>query len=204
LDTLERRQAQPLFIVRADWNYRRHQDLTPGANYDVPPDERGGPGDINFSPDGKEICFTAVDRQDGSSDQHQCGLIHRSGWRRANRSASQRNRDSMEIPCIHRTVNSSPNHAQLAAGYEADRWRVLLYDRAAGRIENLTETFDRSAYETGLVAGPARRFILQQKTKRKSRCMQLAARFGAEPKTVIADTDNTAFFSQRGRQDAGF
>src|SRR5712692_7983274 len=36
------------------------RDLTAGANYDVPPDERSGPGDINFSPDSKEICFTAV------------------------------------------------------------------------------------------------------------------------------------------------
>src|SRR5271163_4483271 len=36
------------------------RDLTAGAIYDIPPDERGGPGDINFSPDGKEICFTAV------------------------------------------------------------------------------------------------------------------------------------------------
>src|SRR6266436_6276763 len=38
-------------------------------------------------------------------------------------------------------------HAQLTPGYEADRWRILLYDRTAGRIENLTETFDRSADE---------------------------------------------------------
>jgi len=36
------------------------RDLTPEADYDIPPDERSGPGDINFSPDGKEICYTAV------------------------------------------------------------------------------------------------------------------------------------------------
>src|SRR5712691_3870357 len=48
-----------LFIVRAD-GITAPQDLSPGANYDVPPDERGGPGDINFSPDSKEMCFTAV------------------------------------------------------------------------------------------------------------------------------------------------
>src|SRR5207302_248344 len=48
-----------LFVVPADGS-SAPRDLTPGANYDVPPDERGGPGDTNFSPDGKEICFTAV------------------------------------------------------------------------------------------------------------------------------------------------
>jgi len=48
-----------LFVAPADGS-AAPRDLTPGANYDVPPDERSGPGDINFSPDGKEMCFTAV------------------------------------------------------------------------------------------------------------------------------------------------
>jgi len=38
-------------------------------------------------------------------------------------------------------------HAQLTPGYESDRWRVMLYDRRSGKIENLTEGFDRSANE---------------------------------------------------------
>jgi len=42
-----------LFVVPADGG-TAPRDLTAGADYDVPPDERGGPGDINFSPDGKE------------------------------------------------------------------------------------------------------------------------------------------------------
>src|ERR1700730_17103984 len=46
-----------LFVASADGS-GTPRDLTAGANYDVPPDERGGPDDINFSPDGKEICFT--------------------------------------------------------------------------------------------------------------------------------------------------
>src|SRR5712692_39531 len=48
-----------LFVVPTDGSVAP-RDLTAGANYDVPPDERSGPGDIAFSPDGKEICFTAV------------------------------------------------------------------------------------------------------------------------------------------------
>ncbi len=48
-----------LFVVPADGS-AAPRDLTAGVNYDVPPDERGGPGDINFSPDSKELCFTAV------------------------------------------------------------------------------------------------------------------------------------------------
>src|SRR5437879_8972017 len=48
-----------LFVIPADGS-AASRDLTTGTDYDVPPDERGGPGDINFSPDGREICFTAV------------------------------------------------------------------------------------------------------------------------------------------------
>src|SRR5258707_4528712 len=48
-----------LFVVPADGS-AAPRDLTPGANYDVPPDERSGPGAINFSQDSKEMCFTPV------------------------------------------------------------------------------------------------------------------------------------------------
>src|SRR5260370_6185310 len=47
-----------LFVVAADGG-AAPRDLTAGADYDVPPDERGGPEDIAFSPDSKELCFTA-------------------------------------------------------------------------------------------------------------------------------------------------
>src|SRR6266481_6444480 len=48
-----------LFVMPSDGNGEA-KDLTPGANYDVPPDQRGDENDINFSPDSKELCFTAV------------------------------------------------------------------------------------------------------------------------------------------------
>ena len=48
-----------LFVVPADGS-AAPRNLTPGADYDVPPDQRGDSGDINFSPDSKEMCFTAV------------------------------------------------------------------------------------------------------------------------------------------------
>src|SRR6516164_4751287 len=48
-----------LFVLPVDGS-SAPKDLTPGADYDVPPDERGGVGDFNFSPDSRELCFTAV------------------------------------------------------------------------------------------------------------------------------------------------
>src|SRR5208282_3416659 len=48
-----------LFVVPVDAS-SAPRDLILGANYDVPPDERGAVSDINFSPDSSELCFTAV------------------------------------------------------------------------------------------------------------------------------------------------
>src|SRR5437763_4207023 len=41
-----------LFVMASDGSGEAH-DLTAGAEYDVPPDERGDENDINFSPDSK-------------------------------------------------------------------------------------------------------------------------------------------------------
>src|SRR5205823_13505674 len=48
-----------LFVVPADGS-TAPRDLTPKADFDIPPDQRGGPEDINFSPDSKELAFVAV------------------------------------------------------------------------------------------------------------------------------------------------
>ena len=48
-----------LFFIPVDGSSPA-RDLTPEADYDIPPDERGAPSDVNFSPDSKEICYTAV------------------------------------------------------------------------------------------------------------------------------------------------
>src|SRR6267378_6484973 len=47
-----------LFVVAANGGAPR--DVTANAGYDVPPDERGDANDFSFSPDSKELCFTAV------------------------------------------------------------------------------------------------------------------------------------------------
>src|SRR5712664_4812900 len=118
-----------LFIVRAD-GITAPQDLTPGANYDVHPDERGGPGDINFSPDGKEICFTAVtDKMEATSTNADLFIVPAGGGE-PKRITTQPGFDGN--PAYSPDGKFIAYHAQLAAGYEADRWRVLLYDRTAG------------------------------------------------------------------------
>ncbi len=185
-----------LFVVPADGS-AAPRDLTPGANYDVPPDERSGPGDINFSPDGKEMCFTAVtDKMEAISTNGDLFIVPVAGGE-AKRITTQPGFDGN--PVYSPDGKYIAYHAQLTPEYESDRWRVMLYDRGAGRIENLTETFDRSAEE--LAWSPDSKtiyFTAENETQKPVYAM--AARFGAEPKKLIADTYNTAIsFSADGK-----
>src|ERR1700730_120755 len=133
-----------LFVVPADGS-AAPRDLTPGANYDVPPDERSGPGDINFSPDGKEMCFTAVtDKMEAISTNGDLFIVPVARGE-AKRITPQPGFDGN--PVYSPDGKYIAYHAQLTAEYEADRWRVMLYDRQTGKIENLSETFDRGADE---------------------------------------------------------
>jgi len=185
-----------LFVIPADGS-TPPRDVTAGAEFDAPPDERGGPADINFSPDGKEICFTAVtDKMEAISTNGDLFIVPVAGGE-AKRITTQPGFDGN--PVYSPDGKFIAYHAQLTLGYEADRWRVMLYDRAAGRIENLTETFDRSADE--LAWSPDSKtiyFTAENETQKPIYAM--AARFGAQPKQIISDTYNTAIsFSADGK-----
>jgi len=132
-----------LFVVAAAGGVPH--DLTPGADYDVPPDERGDAADIAFSPDSKELCFTAVtDRPEATSTNGDLFTVALAGGE-ARRITTNPGFDGH--PIYSPDGRSIAYHAQLIAGYESDRWRLMLYDRATQKSSNLTENFDRSVQE---------------------------------------------------------
>jgi len=185
-----------LFVVAADGS-GTPRDLTAGADYDIPPDERSGPGDINFSPDGKEICFTAVtDKMEAISTNADLFVIPVAGGE-SKRITIQPGFDGN--PVYSPDGRYIAYHAQLTAGYESDRWRVMLYDRQNGKTEDISDGFDRSANE--LAWSPDSKtlyFTAENETQQPVYAM--AARAGAEPKKIIADTYNTGIsFSTDGK-----
>ena len=185
-----------LFVVPADGS-AAPRDLTLGADYDIPPDERGGPGDITFSPDSKELCFTAVtDRMEAISTNADLFIVPIAGGE-AKRITTQQGFDGN--PVYSPDGKYIAYHAQLTPGYEADRWRVMLYDRQSGKKENLTEGFDRSADELAWSADGRTIFFTAENETQKP-VYAMAARAGAEPKKIIADTFNTVIsFSADGK-----
>jgi dipeptidyl aminopeptidase/acylaminoacyl peptidase len=184
-----------LFVMAVDGS-AAPRDLTAGANYDVPPDERGSASDINFSPDGKEICFTAVtDKMEAISTNGDLFLVPVSGGE-AKKNTSNLGFDGN--PVYSPDGKYIAYHAQLAAQYEADRWRVMLYNRQSGKTENISEGFDRSV-ENLAWAPDSRTIYFTAENETLGPVYSMEAKAGATPKKIL-DGFNVAFsFSGDGK-----
>jgi dipeptidyl aminopeptidase/acylaminoacyl peptidase len=177
-----------LFVIPADGSASA-RDLTPGADYDVPPDQRGDASDFNFSPDSQEICYTAVtDKVEAISTNGDLFVVPVAGGG-SKRITTQPGFDGN--PVYSPDGRFIAYHAQLTAGYESDRWRVMRYDRQSGNSETLSENFDRSAAQ--LAWSPDSKaiyFLAENETLQPVYAME--ARAGATPKIVL-DGFNAAF-----------
>ena len=184
-----------LFVMPVDGNASA-RDLTPAADYDIPPDERGEASDFAFSPDGKEICYTAVpDKLEAISTNGELFVVPVAGGE-AKKITTNPGFDGN--PVYSPDGQTIAYHAQLTAEYEADRWRVMLYERKSGKIENLSEGFDRSA--TSLSWSPDSKtiyFLAENETLQPVYAME--ARAGATPKKVLDGYNSAYSFSADGK-----
>ncbi len=117
------------------------RDLTPG-DHDVPPFHLGGQDTYAISPDGQEVAYTSnIDEVEATSTNNEIFVVPISGGTAKKISTS---------PGADTTPLYSPNGKYLAwrsqarAGFEADKWRLLVQDRQTGKTRDLTEKFDRS------------------------------------------------------------
>ena len=116
------------------------RDLTPGAT-DVPPFTVGGPDDYDVAPDGKEIAFVRKDAPiEAVSTNGELYVVPVAGGP-ATRVSGSAGYDG--APRYSPDGRMIAFRAQMRAGYESDRWRLMVYDRAARTVRNLTEPFDR-------------------------------------------------------------
>ena len=126
-------------LILFDTQTKTYKDLTPG-NYSLIFMLGGGIA-YNFSPDSKEICFVS------NHDDHQEASTNADLW-----TVSV---DGGEPVCLTKenkawdgTPTYSPDGKYIAyrlqqvPGYESDRFRLAIYDRAAKKSTILTEKFD--------------------------------------------------------------
>ena len=126
-----------LFLVAANGGTPR--DLTSRADYDVPPDERGDANDFAFSPDSKELCFTAVtDRPEAISTNGDLFLVPAAGGE-AKRITTNPGFDGH--PAYSPDGRFIAYHSQKTPEYESDRWRLMLFDRASGKHNGFDGNF---------------------------------------------------------------
>ena len=115
------------------------KDLTPGAD-DAPPFSLGGE-DWAVSPDGREACFSKKDARDEAWSTNADVFVVPTAGGEARKVSVAAGYDG--------SCRYSPDGSLLAwrsqarAGYEADRWQLVVLDRKSGARRTLTEALDR-------------------------------------------------------------
>ena len=132
-----------LFVVGPDGSGLR--DLTPGARYDVPPGPFGGSEGYAFSPDGSELTYTAKDagRADAWSTDVNLYVVPASGG--ASRVITAANTGADQNPVYTPNGRFIAYASQRRPGFESDRWRLMLYERASKTSRELLPNWDRNA-----------------------------------------------------------
>ncbi len=116
------------------------KDLTPGDR-DVPPFSLGGPDDYAISPDSKEVCYTMnADPVPAISTNADLFVVPMDG--------GEAKKITMN-PGADASPQYSPDgkflayRSQQRPGYESDRWRLMVLDRATGNVNPVTDSLDR-------------------------------------------------------------
>jgi dipeptidyl aminopeptidase/acylaminoacyl peptidase len=137
-DAWEDGRRTHLLVVPLDGGPVR--DLTPGDR-DVPPFTLGGPDDWAVSADAMAVAFARNDdRVEATSTNSDLFVAHARGGHAVKISTSAG---------YDKSPRFSPDGALIAfrsqerGGFEADRWRLMVYDRRARTTRELTTGFDR-------------------------------------------------------------
>ncbi|MBM3784990.1 MAG: S9 family peptidase [Acidobacteria bacterium] len=116
------------------------RDLTPGR-FDVPTFSLGGQDGYAVSPDGKEVCYV----MNGENDQ--ATSTNSELWTVSPESGEPRKITVTAGADVGPVYSPDGQYiawrGQKIAGYESDRWRLFLINRASGTVRDLTETLDR-------------------------------------------------------------
>ncbi len=130
-----------LFLVSVDRGTAR--DLNPGDEHEVPPFSLGGPDGYAFSPDGKEIAFEEnLDPVPAISTNSDIFTLR----------LDDPNAKPVKISTAAGGDHSpaySPDGKYIAwrsqerAGYESDKFRLVIYDRTTKQIKDMLPNFDR-------------------------------------------------------------
>ncbi|HUE83121.1 MAG TPA: S9 family peptidase [Pyrinomonadaceae bacterium] len=142
-----------VFVVSAAGGAVR--DLTPG-DFDSPPFSLGGPTDYAFSPDSTELAFVSKrDKVPATSTNADVFIVSVTGGEPRNITAGNQAWDGS--PLYSPDGRYLAYRAQTRPRFEADRFRLMLYDRKTGKAQSISESFD--GWVDGFIFSPDSRNI---------------------------------------------
>ncbi|MBA3804892.1 MAG: S9 family peptidase [Acidobacteria bacterium] len=131
------------------------RDLTPG-DFDAPPFSLGGPPDYAFSPDSTELAFARnTEKVEATSTNNDIFVVPVAG--------GEAKRITGDNPGADQSPQYSPDgrfiayRSQQTAGFESDRWRLMLHDRRTKGMRELLPRYD--AHVEGFTFAPRSDFI---------------------------------------------
>ncbi|MHB1686945.1 MAG: dipeptidyl-peptidase 5 [Ignavibacteriaceae bacterium] len=130
---------------------KKYFDLNYLMHNDVPPLDLGSANDFNFSPGGKEIAYTMNPNPVvANSTNNDVFTVNMNDVKADSKIPAKK--ISVSLGNDNEPVYSPDGKfiafaSMLVPGHESDKQCLVLYDRATGKLKNLTEKFDRSVAE---------------------------------------------------------
>ncbi len=123
----------------------RARDLTPG-DFDSPPYAAATGTDFAFSPDSTELAYVRnPDTVEAVSTNSDIYLVPINGGQARNITSNKRGYDVG--PVYSKDGRYIVYRSQATAGFEADRWRLIAYNRSTGTSSELARGFDQQVEE---------------------------------------------------------
>lgn len=168
-----------LFVVPIEGG--KAKDLTPGP-HDVPPFSLGGPDDYAISPDSGELCYAInTDENPALSTNHELYVVPMAGG------------EAKKIT-VNTAADLSPLYspdgkylayrAQAKAGFESDKWRLVVMERSTGVATILTEGLDRAVQSFTWSGDSKRLFYTIEDRGRQT--LQMTPVTGGGSQTVVS------------------
>ena len=186
------RKRTHVFVVSSNGGAAR--DVTVG-DFDAPPYAAASGVDYAFSSDSKEIAFLRnPDKIEAISTNSDIYVVSLNGGTAKNITVTNKGYDVS--PVYTRDGKYILFRSQAREGFEADRWRIMRYDRKSGETKELTVGFDQQADEMLLTPdGKTIYFTANTRGKNPIYSVPLEPNFSPRIATHVKFFRGDAFFS---------